>query len=77
MQTRLNVRVGGRLKKMTLKDWQKMTFEDWQREVNNALMRMCGMAIDDLPDYDYWCAWEAGDEPEETAKQVIENAHGY
>lgn len=52
----------------------KLSFEEWQIKVNSYVIRGCGMEIDDLPDYDYWNAWDAGDSPHKCAQDVIANA---
>jgi hypothetical protein len=53
----------------------KMTFEQWQAKVNQAIINQVDLEIDDLPDYDYWNAWNDGETPAYTAKMVIANAY--
>lgn len=53
------------------------TFEVWQAKVNAFLIRKCGFGIDDLPDWDYYNAWNDGMPPSQAAYQVIQNARDY
>lgn len=53
-----------------------LTFREWKREVNKELVHLCGMVADDLPDYDYWDAWDGEVTPADTAREVLEEA-GY
>ena len=54
-----------------------MYFDEWQRIVELYLVEKCGMGIEDLPDYDYWEAWDNGENPKNVAEQVIENARRF
>lgn len=49
-------------------------FVEWRKEVNRAVIRQCGMSSWDLPDFDYAAAFEDGEDPEEVAIAVLENA---
>lgn len=53
------------------------TFDAWMAAVNAALLRMCGMDSDMLPDYGYYDAWRARRSPEATAKAAIRYAREY
>jgi len=55
----------------------RISFEEWKKKVDESLLKKCNMACDDLPDWDYWNAWDAGVTPSEAAKQVIKNAKEY
>ena len=52
----------------------KPTFEEWMIEVNKHLDRKCGMVADDLPDWRYRDAYNAGKQPEVAAYQAIKAA---
>lgn len=54
-----------------------MTFEQFMVQVNNALVRLCGMTREDLPDYDYATAFEEKRLPRVTARQAIRAAGGF
>lgn len=56
---------------------KKLTFEEWQARVNKVLINRVDLGIDDLPDYDYWTAWNCGESPLECARDVLENAMNY
>lgn len=49
-------------------------FKKWMQKVDNNLLDMVGILSADLPDYDYRAAFNAGDTPNDVAKQVIEHA---
>jgi hypothetical protein len=56
---------------------EQTVFEDaayraWMTEVDRALERMCGLASDELPDYGYRDAFDAGEPPGEVATEVLE-----
>jgi len=55
----------------------KLTFEQWKQQVDKILIQKCGMPADCLPDYPYFDCWKAGDLPEETAEDAIDNAKDY
>lgn len=46
-------------------------------KVNARLIQICGMDSRDLPDYDYWNAYENLLSPGITAREAIRNAGGY
>jgi hypothetical protein len=50
------------------------TFEDWKREVDREVERRIGLSSDDLPDYCYRDAYDAGDAPEDVAIEVLAEA---
>ena len=55
----------------------EMTFEEWMQKVNAALVDLCGLEADDLPDWMYADAYEEEREDfAEIAREVIEDA-GY
>lgn len=55
----------------------KMTFDDWFAAVTRIMYKTCGMGPDDLPDYCYHDAWDAGDTPDDAAQDAIEKARTY
>ncbi len=38
----------------------KLTFDQWKQEVDAWISRIMGLTSDDLPDWDYWKAWDSG-----------------
>lgn len=52
-------------------------FETWMKKVNAFIERKTGFGIDDLPDWDYWNAWNDGMPPSQAAYQVIQAARDY
>lgn len=52
-------------------------FETWQNKVNTFLIKKWGFGIDDLPDWDYYNAWNDGIPPSQAAYMVIQNAKDY
>lgn len=57
--------------------FMEKTFEQWMEEVNVALVSMCGMGSEDLPDWNYWDAWDDGISPKSAAADVLEEAEYY
>lgn len=43
-------------------------------QVNAELVSMCGMGSEDLPDWNYWDAWDDGESPKYAALEVLDNA---
>lgn len=52
-------------------------FQSYLDRIDAILDREVGCTIDDLPDFDYWSAWDAKEDPEEVARQVIAAAGNY
>lgn len=50
------------------------SFEEWMREVNAALLALCGMCADDLPDWRYADDWREGVNPGRSARRAIRYA---
>lgn len=50
-----------------------MFFEEFMNAVDAELLNLLGVTSEDLPDYGYMDAWEAGEDPEEVAMNVIES----
>ncbi len=50
------------------------TFENWMHKVETAMIEMCGMGPDDLPDYCYHDAWEDDTPPRVCARAAIRAA---
>ncbi len=53
------------------------TFDAFMAAVNAALVRMCGMDSDMLPDYGYYDAWRAKRSVEATARAAIKWAREF
>lgn len=49
-------------------------FDEWKKRVDVAIIAICGLGADDLPDYDYYNAFEAGKDPAAVAKAAIRAA---
>lgn len=48
-----------------------MTFESWLKKVDAALLQLCGMTHEDIPDWDYYNAFEDDMTPVRAAKKAI------
>lgn len=46
-------------------------------KINRELIVLCGMRVDDLPDYDYWKAFQSKRDPAKVAKAVLRAARHY
>jgi hypothetical protein len=55
-------------------DAQVQSFQVWKALVASEVDRLCGMHPDDLPDFDYWRAFERKQSPKATAKRVVAKA---
>lgn len=51
-----------------------MTFEQWLDEVGEAVYRKAGVSREDLGDYPYRDAYDAGENPRDVAREVLEEA---
>lgn len=49
-------------------------FETWMVEVDRRLVVACSMGVDDLPDYSYRDAFDAGISASEVADEALDNA---
>lgn len=49
-----------------------MSLENYIKAVDKAVIRIAGLSVHDLPDYDFASAHEEGATPLETAKQILE-----
>lgn len=49
-----------------------MSFDEWKEEVNVEVANLIGLSADDLPDFRYRDAYDAGETPEDVARQVVE-----
>lgn len=49
-----------------------MTFDEWKNKVNAEVQNLIGLSADDLPDFTYRDAFEAGESPESVAQQVVD-----
>ncbi len=50
-----------------MQEARKWPFPDWKGRVSVHLEALCGASADELPDWDYWCAWEEGLTPKKAA----------
>ena len=53
---------------------QKIHYTAWKSLVNIELHKLCGMSSDDLPDYGYADAYEAGKQPKTVARLALKAA---
>ena len=49
-------------------------FDEWKAKVSRRMYQLCGMGPDDLPDFEYWMAWNSGESVEQTARDAIASA---
>ena len=49
-------------------------YRRWKVAVNVEVGRLCGLSTYDLPDYDFATAFDFGDDPKSTAREVLEAA---
>ena len=51
------------------------TFTAWMVQVDRQLQRFTGLDSRDLPDWDYWSAWDADMTPAAAAKEAAAAAY--
>tara|TARA_B100000424_G_C22934576_1_gene497256 strand:+ start:829 stop:1218 length:390 start_codon:yes stop_codon:yes gene_type:complete len=54
-----------------IKNENYITFDEWKREVDNIVLKKIGLHCNDIPDYDYWKAWDENKCTEFIANKVI------
>jgi hypothetical protein len=47
-------------------------FDTWMVMVNLQVEQLCGLGVNDIPDYNYWDNFDAGVSPEDTAYEALE-----
>lgn len=52
-------------------------FEVWRIKVDKAIDDIIGMHSNDLPDFDYWAAFDSGDSPTEAAEAAVKAAMAF
>lgn len=50
-----------------------MTFDNWMQQVNEICIGTYAMSIYDLPDMEFYYAYEGGQSPEEFMSEVLPN----
>ena len=55
----------------------KDSFETWMKQVDAALEKACGLSSEDLADYAYRDAYDAGKKPASVAKAAIKANKDY
>jgi len=55
-------------------EFEAKAFKAWMVKVDEALVAKCGLCSADLPDWDYWSAWEDGASPKGAATQAYKAA---
>jgi len=53
-----------------------MSFDDWMAAVDECLEENFGVVSDDLPDWDFWNAWDSGMSVAKACREIIKNAGG-
>ena len=48
-----------------------MSFQRWMLEVDDHCLREFSMSVYDLPDMDFWSAYDSGQTPEEFIAETI------
>lgn len=48
-----------------------MTFQKWMQEVDDICLRTYAMSIYDLPDMEFYCAFEDGQMPDDFMSEMI------
>lgn len=56
---------------------ENISFDIFMDRVNEVLLHQVDCQADDLPDYDYASAWEAGISSKVTAHEAIRNAGNF
>ncbi len=51
-----------------------MSYDAWMKKVDQEVSKLCGMSVHDLPDFPSWDLWDAGETPEEAAKEALREA---
>ena len=54
-----------------IKNGNYITFSDWKKEVDNIVLKKIGLHCNDIPDYDYWKAWDENKCTEFIANKVM------
>lgn len=52
-------------------------FERFMRAVDDECYSLCGMSVHDLPDFDFWSAFEDEKSPKSTASKCVKAAGGF
>jgi hypothetical protein len=53
------------------------SFEVWKQKVDQAMQKLCGLSCDDLPDFDYYSAYQNGWTPMSAARSARSAANEY
>lgn len=48
-----------------------LSFDQWKKKVDDRMEQLCGFTSDDLPDWDYYSAWQDGLGWGTAAKQAL------
>ena len=56
-----------------LKNKSFITFTDWKNEVDKIVLKNIGLHCKDIPDFDYWKAWDENKCTKYIADKVINN----
>lgn len=49
-----------------------ITFDEWKKLVDVEFTSHMGMGCDDVPDVDFWSAWDAGQTAKEAGREFSE-----
>lgn len=53
------------------------TFEAWKKQVDDEMFSMFGLLTDDIPDFDYYSAYQRNINPRRVASAAWNAAKGY
>ena len=56
---------------------QDEKFQAWLQRVDQAMWDQFGCSYQDLPDWDFWAAFEQGTSPSRAAKQIFKHAQTF
>lgn len=50
-----------------------LSYTAWKGRVDGYIENKCGLTADDLPDRNFWDSWNAGESPEDFARDMLED----
>lgn len=58
---------------MSINEQRRLEFRDWLREVDAALINICGLSHNGIADQTWWDWFDSDMSPEEAATEALEN----
>ena len=55
----------------------KLTFEAWKAQVDAEVEKLVHLSCDDIPDWDYYMAWQSSYTPKQAAREAVKAAKDY